>query len=53
MVSFYARNPSGFGVEYGWGALEIDDSCWEVQELDTPSTWGHVPLRTGGRPPQT
>lgn len=53
MVSFYARNPSGFGVEYGWGALEIDDSCWEVQELDTPSTWGHEPVRTGARPPKT
>jgi 2,3-dihydroxybiphenyl 1,2-dioxygenase len=53
MVSFYASNPSGFGVEYGWGALEIDDSCWEVQELDTTSSWGHEPLRTGGRKPQS
>jgi 3,4-dihydroxy-9,10-secoandrosta-1,3,5(10)-triene-9,17-dione 4,5-dioxygenase len=41
MVSFYMANPSSFGVEYGWGAREVDDSCWEVQEYDTPSLWGH------------
>lgn len=43
MVSFYMRNPSGFGVEYGWGAREVDDSCWEVAHYDTTSTWGHRP----------
>ena len=53
MVSFYVANPSGFGVEYGWGALEIDDSCWEVREFDTPSTWGHDQLRGRARGPQT
>src|SRR5579864_7957713 len=26
MVSFYLRTPSGFNVEYGWGAREVDDS---------------------------
>lgn len=41
MVSFYMRNPSGFGVEYGWGAREVDDSCWEVAHYDHTSTWGH------------
>lgn len=41
MVSFYMRNPSGFGVEYGWGAREVDDTCWQVAHYDTPSTWGH------------
>jgi 2,3-dihydroxybiphenyl 1,2-dioxygenase len=45
MVSFYMRNPSGFGVEYGWGAREIDDSCWQVTEYDTGSWWGHKPVR--------
>ncbi len=30
MVSFYMRNPSGFAVEYGWGARENYDACWEV-----------------------
>jgi 3,4-dihydroxy-9,10-secoandrosta-1,3,5(10)-triene-9,17-dione 4,5-dioxygenase len=43
MVSFYMRNPSGFGVEYGWGGLEIDDACWQVQTLEGGSTWGHKP----------
>jgi 3,4-dihydroxy-9,10-secoandrosta-1,3,5(10)-triene-9,17-dione 4,5-dioxygenase len=41
MVSFYMRNPSGFGVEYGWGAREVDDSCWQVAQYDITSTWGH------------
>ena len=46
MVSFYMRNPSGFAVEYGWGAREIDDSCWEVMEYaDGGSLWGHKPVR--------
>lgn len=43
MVSFYMRNPSGFGVEYGWGAREVDDTCWQVAHYDQPSTWGHRP----------
>ena len=41
MVSFYMRNPSGFGVEYGWGAREVDDTCWQVAQYDSISTWGH------------
>lgn len=41
MVSFYMANPSGFGVEYGWGGIEVDDACWQVAEYDSPSTWGH------------
>lgn len=46
MVSFYMRNPSGFAVEYGWGAREIDDACWEVMEYnDGGSLWGHKPVR--------
>jgi len=44
MVSFYMRNPSGFAVEYGWGAREIDDSCWEVVEHETGTLWGHKPV---------
>jgi extradiol dioxygenase len=31
MVWFYLHTPSGFNVEYGWGAREVDDSTWEVQ----------------------
>jgi 3,4-dihydroxy-9,10-secoandrosta-1,3,5(10)-triene-9,17-dione 4,5-dioxygenase len=41
MVSFYMGNPSGYGVEYGWGAREVDDSCWQVAQYDHTSTWGH------------
>ena len=41
MTSFYMGNPSGFGVEYGWGARTIDDSCWQVEHLTTGSFWGH------------
>jgi 2,3-dihydroxybiphenyl 1,2-dioxygenase len=41
MVSFYARTPGGFEVEYGWGAIEVDDAVWRVQRHDKPSTWGH------------
>lgn len=43
MVSFYLETPSGFQVEYGFGAREIDDSDWEVQLHRAPSTWGHRP----------
>jgi biphenyl-2,3-diol 1,2-dioxygenase len=51
MVSFYMANPSNFGVEYGWGARTVDDSCWQVQEYDTPSLWGHKsPAAMGERP---
>jgi 2,3-dihydroxybiphenyl 1,2-dioxygenase len=41
MVSFYLRTPSGFNVEYGWGAREVDDSIWQVQVHTTGSIWGH------------
>jgi 3,4-dihydroxy-9,10-secoandrosta-1,3,5(10)-triene-9,17-dione 4,5-dioxygenase len=44
MVSFYMGNPSRFGVEYGWGAIEVDDSCWQVTEYNIPSIWGHKPV---------
>jgi biphenyl-2,3-diol 1,2-dioxygenase len=41
MVSFYLRTPSGFNVEYGWGAREVDDSSWQVQVHTSGSIWGH------------
>jgi extradiol dioxygenase len=47
MVSFYVRSPSGFDVEYGWGAIEVDAS-WTVGRYDSPSVWGHEP---SGLPP--
>lgn len=46
MLSFYMRNPSGWGVEYGWGGREIDDATWCVEQLDSGSLWGHHPVRS-------
>jgi 2,3-dihydroxybiphenyl 1,2-dioxygenase len=43
MLSFYMETPSGFQVEYGTGAREIDDGTWEVQLHRAPSVWGHRP----------
>jgi 2,3-dihydroxybiphenyl 1,2-dioxygenase len=42
MTSFYANSPSGFFVEYGWGARVIDPNTWQPYEtFDGPSYWGH------------
>jgi len=45
MTSFYARTPSSFMVECGWGGREIEPSTWRPFELqDGPSLWGHERL---------
>jgi 2,3-dihydroxybiphenyl 1,2-dioxygenase len=42
MTSFYAKTPSSFMVECGWGGREIDPSNWQPVEMtDGPSLWGH------------
>ena len=42
MTSFYARTPSGFMIEYGWGGRSIDPDSWQPFECDYgPSLWGH------------
>jgi 2,3-dihydroxybiphenyl 1,2-dioxygenase len=42
MTSFYARSPSGFLVEYGWGGRSIDAENWKPVEMTCgPSLWGH------------
>ncbi len=42
MTSFYANTPSGFFVEYGWGARTVDPATWKPHETgDGPSLWGH------------
>lgn len=42
MTSFYARTPSGFMIEYGWGGRDIEPATWEPFECDYgPSLWGH------------
>lgn len=43
MVSFYARTPSGFEVEFGWGAREVGPA-WRVARHDRISIWGHQRL---------
>lgn len=40
MVSFYVRSPSGFEIEYGWGAREVGEG-WTVTQYDAVSVWGH------------
>jgi 2,3-dihydroxybiphenyl 1,2-dioxygenase len=42
MTSFYARTPSAFMIECGWGGREIDPSTWKPVEMHHgPSLWGH------------
>lgn len=42
MTSFYARSPSEFMVEIGWGGRVIDPGSWQAFEVtDGPSLWGH------------
>ena len=42
MTSFYARTPSSFMIECGWGGREIDPPTWQPVEMhDGPSLWGH------------
>ena len=44
MTSFYLKTPSGFEVEWGWGAREVDDATWQVQRHEKGSMWGHRPV---------
>ncbi|MBV8578289.1 MAG: VOC family protein [Acetobacteraceae bacterium] len=42
MTSFYARSPSSFMIECGWGGREIDPATWQSVEMHHgPSLWGH------------
>ena len=41
MVSFYARAPGGFDIEYGTGGLLVDDATWVSRETTAISLWGH------------
>src|SRR5262249_56391693 len=41
VTSFYTWNPSGFMIEYGWGARDIDPATWQASERqEGPSIWG-------------
>ena len=43
MFSFYARTPSGFQFELGWGGKQVDDATWTPTTYDRISEWGHHP----------
>lgn len=45
MTSYYARTPSEFFIESGWGGRIIDTANWEACETTVgPSFWGHERL---------
>jgi 2,3-dihydroxybiphenyl 1,2-dioxygenase len=50
MVSFYLRTPSGFEIEYGYGARTVDDAIWKVQRHEAGSIWGHRPPAAPAKP---
>jgi 2,3-dihydroxybiphenyl 1,2-dioxygenase len=39
--SFYARTPNGIEIEFGWGALQVDDAVWQPRTYSQLSDWGH------------
>jgi 2,3-dihydroxybiphenyl 1,2-dioxygenase len=42
MTSFYAKTPSSFMFECGWGGREIHPPTWQPVEMHHgPSLWGH------------
>ena len=42
MLSFYARTPGFFAVEFGCEGIEIrDEENWEIKTYDSISEWGH------------
>lgn len=41
VTSFYMVTPAGFGIEYGFGGVEIDDSVWKPVVHNAPQIWGH------------
>lgn len=45
MTSFYLYSPAGFHVEYGTGALTVDDEIWEPATYHKTKIWGHQGTR--------
>lgn len=42
MLSFYAETPGGFGAEFGWNGLVLDEASWCVREFSgRGDLWGH------------
>jgi len=42
MLSFYAKTPAGFDVEYGCDGVQVGGN-WAVKTYDAISIWGHEP----------
>jgi 3,4-dihydroxy-9,10-secoandrosta-1,3,5(10)-triene-9,17-dione 4,5-dioxygenase len=47
MVSTYIKSPSGFDIEYGWDAWQVDWSTYIPTKSEIFSLWGH-PEMSGG-----
>lgn len=45
--SFYVLCPSGFEIEVGWNALEVDEATWQQTTYQGISLWGHKPEKLG------
>lgn len=45
--SFYVLSPSGFEIELGWNALEVDEATWQATTYQGISLWGHKPQKLG------
>jgi len=45
-LSFYVSSPSGFEIELGWNALEVDEASWKPTTHPSISAWGHKPERS-------
>jgi 2,3-dihydroxybiphenyl 1,2-dioxygenase len=42
LLSFYVQTPAGFGVEFGWNGMLVDDATWSVREFaGSGEIWGH------------
>ena len=45
--SFYFQTPSGWHLEYGWGARTIDPAAWRIEQFNgirPKGEWGHEGL---------
>lgn len=52
MFSFYARTPSKFEFEFGWGGRSVDDDTWQPTTYHQISEWGHHPPQLVYGPPR-
>ncbi|MDV2978431.1 UNVERIFIED_CONTAM: hypothetical protein Q9R71_14755 [Actinomycetes bacterium ARC8] len=41
MVTFYARAPGGWDIEYGTDGMLVDETYYTAEEITEESYWGH------------